>query len=563
LHRPVSVPGAFATLGVLALVVFLPALPPPMLTHPMALPPPWGPGPRWVPLPTSAPAHLAAPARVVPGPGQLTGEGRLVVTTADGLAFPNDGLRVNLTAFPPSQFPSDASFQVAVEETIGGYDAVFGLFENSVFPVVPFFSVFSNSTNQPMHLAYWTDLTLLSGTAYDFELQPWNGTLWQLTVNGLRFGENTSQAQFDFNATESTWVGGMSFSEIALYPSLPTAPPVMTASLTFATHRPSGWYLPTSATTLITAPTGSAWGIAGRLQNPVLAPGTTVSGTSVPAPGNGTDLWTGGPVAIGVSLTTPASAVSLTAVSLSLRTSTVTGAALPGVAVAVADALGGSFTPGGLITNSAGSAGLAFETPNVSAPTPDLVTVRVTTFGYVGSTGVNVTLTPAAEVILVPDGGTNYLPPGGVATVGWTAFAANHSVLPGILVTFSASSGTLDPEFATSGPGGHLSTTLNGTLVRSGFVNVVAIVATAGTWGRNAINVTIGAPPSPAAWAVFVEPAIVAAIALLVAATLFVAWKRRPKTPLPPMALPRRRRFPPPGAPPAGPTRTPPSTGGP
>src|SRR5579863_5909387 len=60
--------------------------------------------------------------------------GRLVVETSDPAAMPNSGLRTNITAFSSPTLPADTSLQVSVTETIGAYDAVFGIFLNDLLP---------------------------------------------------------------------------------------------------------------------------------------------------------------------------------------------------------------------------------------------------------------------------------------------------------------------------------------------------------------------------------------------------------------------------------------------
>ncbi|MCI4328891.1 MAG: hypothetical protein L3J86_04840, partial [Thermoplasmata archaeon] len=137
---------------VVALSLTLPiaSLVPAAPTEPRPAPSPYRILPTLIPdtPPTSAPSPSSSP----------NGEGRLSINTTDPGVMPNDGLRVNLTAFASTIVDPETSFQAAASETIGGYDAVFGIFENSIYAPVAFFSVFTNKTNANVHLAYWTTL---------------------------------------------------------------------------------------------------------------------------------------------------------------------------------------------------------------------------------------------------------------------------------------------------------------------------------------------------------------------------------------------------------------------
>ncbi|MCI4360906.1 MAG: hypothetical protein L3J91_04315, partial [Thermoplasmata archaeon] len=165
-------------------------------------------------------------------------QGRLVVTSNDSAAMPNEGLRLNMTPFTEAPLPADASFQAAVEETIGNHDAVFGMFVTTGAAPVPFFSVFSNTTDATEHLAYWPAATPTPEGTFDFELTRTNSTVWTLDVNHGLFGGNTTAGTFDFGANASTWLPGLTFSEIALYPSVTSAPDTLSVPLAFAVLTP-------------------------------------------------------------------------------------------------------------------------------------------------------------------------------------------------------------------------------------------------------------------------------------------------------------------------------------
>jgi len=490
-----------------------------------------------------------------------SGQGRMLIVTTDPATMPNDGLRANLTAFPPESFDPESSFQEGVSETIGGYDAVFGIFQNSVHPPLPFFSVFSNSTDATVHLAYWTNITLLSGQSYDFELTPSNGTVWTLTVNGARFGANASLSDFDFAATTSTWLGGLSYSEIALYPGATTTPPVASASLVLAVHHTSGWYLPQQGQAMFSGSSGGAWGVEGRAQHPTLAPGAVVTGTSVAAVPNGTVLWTGGPVPVGVALEVPTGAVGSGATIARATITDTGGLPIPGAAVFFSDRLGGNFSPSSALTNSTGQVLVLFETPNVSANASDLVLATVTTFGFGGSSGRSVDLSPAEQLFVNLVAGSTDATPGGTLVLTFRVTDPSGRSVPGIYLAFSVDHGTVSPTLASTDTDGRADATVS-TPSAPVVVTLRVAVAANGAWGAAILHLGSG-PPPPSFWAVFGGYLVGAAVAALVIAVVAIglARRRRGRQVLPPMDL---RRDPPVsagGAPPEpATTRTPPGS---
>jgi hypothetical protein len=527
----------------------------------------------------TAPTALAAPARpehgaeVLPrsmaNPAFLTGgQGRMILVTSDPATVPNEGLRTNITAFLPAQFGPDSSFQVAATEAIGTYDAVFGLFENTQFPPVPFFSVFSNTTDATIHLAYWTNETALSNVAYDFALRPLNGTVWQLTVNGALFGGNRTDATFDFGATSATWSGGISFSEIALYPSTTTAPPSFLVSLAFAVFEGLSWYLPESATVTFGGTPGSAWGVEGRIQHPTLAPGEIVSGTSIPTILNGSLLWTGGPLPVEVVVTVPSTSIGLTTIAAQVEISDPSGAPLPDVSLAWNDALGGNFTPSAGLTNLTGGQISGFSTPNVTASASDLVRAMVTTFGYVGTAGVAVLVAPATQILLRPLAGSLTVAPGGKLAIEFSAMDTNGHPEVGLTVAFVSNTGSITMPYGVTDAQATAVTQFVAPSITTTSI-VTASVAGPGAWGKGAAVVAVHPPPA-SLWDRYgtdVEAgAAIALVALLI--VLVVRRRRRRRQSLP--SMPIRQYYhelkpasPGPAEPPADVSRTPPGSSSP
>lgn len=511
-----------------------------------------GPSPGGVPSETGhSSASPSEVPRLSPGASHLgpvatdprvaaNGEGRLSVNTTDPGVVPNDGIRVNLTAFASTIVNPQTSFQAGVSETIGGFDAVFGIFENSEFPPVAFFSVFSNQTNANVRLVYWSNLTLVTGSSYDFALTHTVGTVWNLTVNGAAFGGNATAGSFDFGAVQATWSGGISFSEVALFAGQTTVPPVLTVPLAIAVHRTDGWYLPQSGATAFVGLGSPPWGVEGRLQHPTLAPGELDTGVSVPSEPNGTLLWMGGRAPVRVGLTVPSlTTVGTEATLVTLEVTDLTGAPIPGVALFLNDSLHGSYTSPALITNGTGGAETVFATPNVTTTSTDLVQASVTSLGYVGSAGIGMTLTPPSEVVVTLASGTTSVTPGGTLPLEFATHDPTGAVLSGIFLSFSVVVGaaSFSPEFGTTDASGDFSVVLTAPPAES-TVTIEATVATGGSWGHRTLDITVQ-NAQPTFWGRYGSTiegiGLVAALGLVVA----VVWmgRRRRRKALPAMPI--------------------------
>ncbi|MCI4339951.1 MAG: hypothetical protein L3J73_01595, partial [Thermoplasmata archaeon] len=477
---------------------------------------------------------------------EVGAQGRLIVGTSDIFAVPNDGLRVNLTPFSEPPLGTDASFQAGVEETIGGFDAVFGLFENTATAPIPFFTVFSNTTDQTVHLAYWPNATTLPESTYDFELTRTNGTVWELQVNHAIFGGNATAGQFDFGATSSTWLGGLGFSEIALYPTTSSAPSMFSVPLAMAVHQASGWYLPVEAHATFTNSGGPAWGIEGRLQHPSLPPGSLVSGTSVASVPNGTVLWTGGPIGVSVAVAVPSDAPGFSNIAGSVSVTTSTGAPIPGATVFLSDQLGGSFTPSSIVTGGAGGGSFAFGTPNVTQSGTDNVRALVTTFGFTGVAETTVALTPARQVFVRALATGPAVAPGTALDLSFVAQDAGGLAVAGIGLSFGTSAGRLLQNYGVTASDGTVTTTLIAPNA-SGALTVRAIVSGGGIWGGTSVNVTVRSPaPSLLSPLVVALSGIAVAVLAALAAVMVFRRRRARRPPVPPLRLPR----PPPKGPP-------------
>ncbi len=487
---------------------------------------------------------VTGPAAMPTDPLAAGGQGRVLINTSDAASVPNDGLRMNLTDFPSTIVPSDSSFQASIEEGIGAYQAVFGIFENTLTPPTAFFSVFANQTNQNVHLGYWTSLPLITGEAYDFELTRANGTNWTLTVNSALFGGNASTATFDFGAPDATWLTSISFSEVAIYASTSTVPAILNVPLAFALRRPGGWYLPTIARASYIGGGGSQWGVQGRLQRGTLAPGELETGSTVGNVTTGTALWTGGTVGTVVAITTPFPTVVGTSpllVNVSVRT--LAGSPLPSVTVFLADILHGTFAPTSVRTDPTGSGTTLFETPNVSQTASDRIRATVTLFGYVGSAYLALSLTPPQQVFLSADPAQPSTAPGRHVTVTFRATNATGAPVGGIQLTFAVEART---GTASAQPG-YGSTGTDGTITvdvlvpsTSGSVALTARVDQVGAWGQSVVSIDVR--PSPASpWADYGTAALEGLLSATLAALGVAVWtrSRRRRKAVPPMPLRR------------------------
>ncbi len=450
-------------------------------------------------LATVAAGHLV-PAVMDPAAAGATG--KLLVSTPDPLALPNSGLRTNITVYSADTLPADTSFQISATETIGGFDAVFGVFENTrTFPVA-FFYVFNNSTDAPVLTENWSSLPLIDGLSYDFELVSVNSTAWELTVNGEEFGANDSLAHFDFGASQATWAGGLLFSEIAFYGSVTPVPAVVNVPLTLAVRGASGWYLPMSASTSFAGSGGSPWGVEGRAQHPTLAPGEIDSGTSVAPLPNGTGLWSGGvaPVRVGVSLS-GSSGVGTTPLFVTLTVDDTVGAPIPGVSLALGDALGGSSLVQPLVTDGTGTVEGAIELPNVSVAASDLISATVTLFGYEGTAGAAVDVLPALQVFLAAPDLPGTIAPGAQFTFTMRAADASGGTVAGatLVVTTPTVGGQVSPTEGVTGPNGTFQAQLLAPTVPT-VMTLLVNVTGGGAWGHATFTVNVATAP-PSFWA--------------------------------------------------------------
>lgn len=563
-----------ALVPALALLLTLPTLPAfpcgpaPLLAGAPASSAALPPGPAHAGSPAVDPRTQVAPVEPLVGGGQ----GRVLVNTTDASSVPNDGLRVNLTDFPPSTLPADSSFQASVEEGIGGFLAVFGIFENTGTEPTAFFSVFTNQTNQNVRLGYWTSLALVPGEAYDFELVRANGTNWTLTVNRALFGGNASAASFDFGAVEATWLSSIGYSEVAIYSTTSTVPASLSVPLAFAVLRPSGWYLPDAAAASYVGSGGAQWGVQGRLQRGTLAPGELETGSTIGNVTTGTLLWTGGIVPVSVSIA-PASpsGVATVPTQVSLGVHTLSGAPIPSVPVYLSDALNGTFVPSTVVTDPTGAGSSLFETPNVSRVQPDLLRATVTIFGYSGSTSTTYGLTPPRQVVLTADPPSPTVSPGGRVAVTFLASNRTGGVEPAVQLTFVVESTTgaptTEPTFGSTGPDGRLTVTVVAASA-TGSIVLSARVVQVGAWGHANVSIPVRSAP-PSIWAQYstalLEGALAIAIAALAAA--LILRSRRGRRGVPPMPLRRylrereAERGPNGRAPPV--SRRPPSSGSP
>lgn len=533
-------------------------------------PPAGAPGTRTSPsLATTTEGKAAAPLAPMAG-----GQGRVLVNTTDTASVPNDGLRMNLTDFPAVTMPPDSSFQASAEEGIGGYQAVFGIFENSVTPPTAFYSIFTNQTNQNVRLGYWSSMPLVPGEAYDFALVRTNGTNWTLTVNGVLFGGNLTTASFDFGAVDATWLTSVSFSEVAIYATTSVVPAILSIPLAFAVHRGAGWYLPGSAQAWYVGGGGAQWGVQGRIQRGTLAPGELESGSTIGNVTSGTSLWTGGivPVVVALAFASPSVvATSPTQVTVTVRT--LSNAPIPSVPVYLSDALNGSFVPPTVDTDPTGSGSVLFETPNVSAPVSDAVRATVTVFGYSGVTTLPIGLTPPAQVVLTADPPSPAAAPGGRVLVTFLASDPAGTPVADVQIEFAAESAggasTAEPGFGSTGSDGRLSVTVAVPSV-PGTVVLTARVSQVGAWGHATVQIAVRSPPVPF-WVQYETPLLElvlgAAFALL--AMVVLLRRRRRRRAIPSMPLRRYIRelkdagptVPAPGTPPV--SRRPPSSGSP
>jgi hypothetical protein len=376
---------------------------------------------------------------------------------------------------------------------------------------------------------------VFSGEAYQFDLRSTGGTVWTLRVNGALLGGTLNRSTFDFGASTATWAGGIGFSEVALYSNSTDVPPVATATLAFAFHQSSGWYLPTGARIVFPGGGMSPWGVEGRAQHPTLAPDEVRSGTTIAAVPNGTVLWTGGavPVRVGLSLSSAVTVATLP-VGASIEVRDLSGLPIPDVPVELADALEGPLVPAPVLTGSNGSITLEFLAPNVSVVSHDLVSATVVIPGYLGTTGIGLELTPAAELSLSYSGVPPTVAPNDTISLAFRATdAATGAPSPGVLVGFSAGyGGALLAGYAPTGPDGTVTVDFLAGPTQAQ-VLVDASVIEPGFWGHAEVTVDI-VRPTPTLLdraQLWIALGVVLAVIAVPAILLLSRWRHRPPIP--------------------------------
>ena len=518
------------------------------------------PNPSW-----EAAKHVEAilPSGLHPASG---GESTLSVVPNDPMDFPNQGVETNITGFAPRNLAPLNAFQVAAEETIGAYDAVFGLFQNSSFGPIGFFEVFTATGDRSVHLAYGAPLATVPGLGYQFQLQQTRGTLWNLSVDGAQFASGSNASSFDFGTASATASPGLEFSEVAFYGSTPAnvVPDTLVATTAIAVLGPNGWRLPTNATASFNGAVSGAWGAAGRAQAPALAPGEIRSGTSLPALRNGTTLWTGGPVPLFLALSLSSDRTTATLpVRANVTARDGSGTAIPQVPLAISDSRGGHSYGGGNETDGQGSAQLVLVTPNVSAAGTDVVSVYSTLLGYPGLSSAPLILTPALEVLLTASPGAPVVPINGTVTLTFRTSALGAAA-PNTPIQFSSSlGGSLSVAYASSGPDGSLALAFRAGGAPA-IVAIHAVVVAPGVWGGLTVKVQVVRPaPSLLTQA---EPYAVVGVAALLGGIVYATVRRRRIAAVPELTFLSDARDPePPSGPgdPPAPNRRPPSEGSP
>jgi hypothetical protein len=466
-----------------------------------------------------------------------SGESTLSVVPNDPADVPNEGVEMNLTGFSSASLGPFAAFQVAAEETIGGYDAVFGLFQNSSFGPIGFFEVFTSVGDQTVHLAYGAPLATVPGMGYCFELTASAGSTWVLTVNGAPFGTSVNASSFDFGATEATVAGGLEFSEVAFYTTSASdvVPSVVLATTMLAVRVGGAWYLPENATARFAGDGSGRWGVEGRDQVPSLAPGEIRTGTSVAPLANGTALWTGGPVPVGLTFTLSSTTTTATlpvVVNATVRDDA--GAPLPGVPLSVTDERGGVEVGGGNLTGALGSAKLELLTPNVTAAGTDLVTVASTMLGYSATSSQSLLLTPAIEIVLTASPSAPQVPLNGSITL---VFQTTERGAPAPFTTLEFSSalgGSLSIGYGKSASDGSIAVEFYAG-GQPATVDVHVIVVEPGAWGGIILAVHIVRPSVSAL--IQAEPWVAAGLAVLLGATVYMVVRSRRRRPIPDLPL--------------------------
>jgi hypothetical protein len=490
-----------------------------------------------VPVLSAVPAPHPGPAKgptIVP---DVSGENKLIVNSRDPSLIGSEGLRLNVTAWTPVSLPANSSFQIADEEVIGRSEAVFGLFQTSGANPVPFYVIFNNSTDQQIREVIWSTLPILAGTSYNFTLSLETGTTWELTVDGVPFGNNAANATFDFGAPSVTWAGGIGFSEIAFYLAQTSVPDEVDVPLAMAVEENGSWVLPASAYLSAPGDTVVSWGIIGRAQLSSLAPGEIETGTQIARTQNNTTLWSGGIVPVLVSLTPPAPSIVGTEtadIQIAVTTSTNPITPLSGVYVLVRDGLNGIVLPNTVETGANGTAQTVIEMANVSVASTDQISARITLFGYAGTAASSMQVTPAVQVLFSLDPSPGPLRPG--SNLSLSIRAANVSGQPAPFVPLFISvtgPATITPDVGLTNVTGVLLARLS-ILTAGRPVTLIVLVTGGGAWGH--LNLSLGSaqnPPDP--WVLYGTSAAVGAIVVIAAVLLLLLVRRRKR----PQRLPK------------------------
>ena len=393
-----------------------------------------------LPLPPGAEARPEANITLPSIGANTTG---FAVTTTDLAVAGNRGLRV-MAPIPqlPANLSSNATLVLALGEPINSSVSVFiGFAEGEAFGLsaaVPFSYVNDSGT-----VTVGTGPYLLPPGAalHTFSFQEMHGPWWTFTVDGnLLTGGPDSQGNGTYD------LGSTSASAFAA--TLPPAP-----SLAFGVtgnHSPApslslpealsylgagGWVNTTSADSVL----DQGVGLAGYLQDPTIPPGALEVAPGLPSLPPLTALWDTGALP-GLSLNVTKLPFSVPAgTDLTLRAwANATGGTGVAANLNVTDALGTSVTasPGGTV----GTFLIKFQTPGVSAPTSDTLTLRATAPGFVGAVRQALTnITPSNLSLVGPLGAQSVLSNGTLLLSyslvnaqggAWTASVANVTLLP-------------------------------------------------------------------------------------------------------------------------------------
>jgi hypothetical protein len=479
------------------------------------------------------PSRPSRAVAIVPSAPQAGANGRLIVSPSDPKIVPNDGLRTNITAFGYLPIDPNSSFQIGVEEVIGTYEAVFGLFDNYALGQVPFFDVFSNQSVRSSHLAYGTS-PAVSGSAYEFDLTSSGGPVWTLRVNGALLGGSQNNSSFDFGVANATWAGGAGFSEIGLFQNASDIPALVTTTVAFEFLEPSGWYLPVGAKAVDSGGTTTEWGVEGRVQHATLAPDEIRSGTAIATVGNGTMLWATGAVAVSVGLSLWATSVVATMPDTATVVIREVGSLpVPGVPFLLTDRLVGPLLPSWVETGPNGSFTVPFLTPNVSGAADDLVSVTVVIPGYVGSAGIGLMLAPPSELSISYSGSVPSVALNASASLSFLVSNSSGAAVGGVLVDFdSGAGGALASGSAITTPSGLASIGFTAGPMPA-TVQVEARVAQPGFWGHTTIVVAVvrAAPTLLSEAEPWIGLGVVVAVLAIPVVLVLSRWRERPTIP--------------------------------